>query len=341
MKKIISLILILTLCASAFTACGSETQAPSEPQNTTSDIVAAKEYLFSMYRQAPSTHVEDFKVVGKLVVGDNQYDVEWTADSDTVNFVKGDDNMVTVDINEQNPEEVNFKLTATITDANGNKESVSFDKRVPAAIILDNVSYEEIVEAAYKLEDGMELGEEHRLFGKIVKIDSPFNDKYNNITVTIQVGDLADKTIQCFRMVGDGVATLKEGDEITVNGIIKNYKGTVEFDKGCQLIGLGEHKDQSGIVEAAYKLEDGIAMKEEQTLTGVITVAGEYNEKYKNTTVTIVVDDMKDMPIECFRLKGEGVETLKEGDTITVTGILKNYKGKIEFDAGCTLDAKA
>ena len=25
------------------------------------------------------------------------------------------------------------------------------------------------------------------------------------------------------------------GDEITVTGILKNYKGTVEFDKGCTL----------------------------------------------------------------------------------------------------------
>ena len=30
---------------------------------------------------------------------------------------------------------------------------------------------------------------------------------------------------------------------------------------------------------------------------------------------------------------------LTEGDTITVTGLLKNYKGTVEFDKGCTLDA--
>ena len=27
------------------------------------------------------------------------------------------------------------------------------------------------------------------------------------------------------------------------------------------------------------------------------------------------------------------------GDTITVSGTIKNYKGTIEFDKGCTLDA--
>ena len=33
----------------------------------------------------------------------------------------------------------------------------------------------------------------------------------------------------------DLLNSLKEGDEITVTGILKNYKGTVEFDKGCTL----------------------------------------------------------------------------------------------------------
>jgi hypothetical protein len=40
----------------------------------------------------------------------------------------------------------------------------------------------------------------------------------------------------------------------------------------------------------------------------------------------------------CYRLSGEGAADLQVGDTITVTGILKNYKGTIEFDAGCVLE---
>ena len=45
------------------------------------------------------------------------------------------------------------------------------------------------------------------------------------------------------------------------------------------------------------------------------------------------------MTIMCFRLCGEGADTLAVGDKITVTGIIKNYNGTIEFDQGCTLDA--
>ena len=81
-------------------------------------------------------------------------------------------------------------------------------------------------------------------------------------------------------------------------------------------------------------------MTEPATLTGVIaTVDTEYSPDYKNVTVTIVIGGVEDYKIMCYRLKGEGADTIKVGDTITVTGILKNYKGTIEFDAGCTLDA--
>jgi hypothetical protein len=50
-----------------------------------------------------------------------------------------------------------------------------------------------------------------------------------------------------------------------------------------------------------------------------------------------VVAGLENYPIMCYRLSGEGAKDLAVGDTITVTGILKNYKGTIEFDAGCTL----
>lgn len=349
MKKLISLVLMLALCVSTFTACGQEpakndgnnSESSVETSNVESDLVSAKKYLASMYRNAPSTHVEDFEVVGKLMVGENSYNIEWTADSETVKIVNGENNMVTIDIDEKNPEEVIFNLTAKISDDKGNSESVSFEQKVPAAIILgENMSYEEIVNAAYTLEEGLDLGSEYSLFGKIVKIDTPYNPEYKNITVTIQVGDLADKPVQCFRLSGEGVEELAEGDEITVKGLIKNYKGTIEFDKGCQFLGKGEKIDQSAIVNAAYTLEEGISIPTAATLKGTITsIDTPYNPEYKNVTVTIVVDGMTDKPIVCFRLGGEGADKLAEGDVITVTGTLKNYKGTIEFDAGCTLDA--
>ena len=94
------------------------------------------------------------------------------------------------------------------------------------------------------------------------------------------------------------------------------------------------------IVKAAYELQPGQSLEGTHTLTGVIiTIDTMYDPGYKNITVTIEVPGTEDMPIKCYRLKGEGADKLAVGDTITVTGTLTNYNGEIEFAQGCILEA--
>ena len=94
------------------------------------------------------------------------------------------------------------------------------------------------------------------------------------------------------------------------------------------------------VVDAAYALESGESLNG-ITLTGVIgKIDDAYSEQYDNITVTIVIDNRVDQPIQCFHLKGEGCDTLAVGDKITVTGNIVNYNGTIEFNSGCTLDSK-
>ena len=89
---------------------------------------------------------------------------------------------------------------------------------------------------------------------------------------------------------------------------------------------------------SGYKLQDGEAQEAAKTITGVISnIDTAWSDEYKNITVTILVSGLENYAIMCYRLSGEGAKDLAVGDTITVTGILKNYKGTIEFDAGCTL----
>ena len=185
MKKLIICVLMLALCLSAFAGCESgntDTNAPA------SGLANAKEYLYTMYKNNPETTPADYKVVGRVVISGVTYEVAWTADSDTVKFVKGDDGFVTVDVDEKNPEELHYNLTATLTDAEGKTESVSFKHKVPAAIIIEEgITYGEIVDLAYKLEDGLAMDGTFRLFGTITKIDTPWSADYKNITVTIAI----------------------------------------------------------------------------------------------------------------------------------------------------------
>ena len=97
--------------------------------------------------------------------------------------------------------------------------------------------------------------------------------------------------------------------------------------------------DQIAVLEAAYALAKDETLAN-QTLTGVIVkIDSAYSTQHGNITVTILVEEMTDMPMLCYRIKGEGADTIKVGDTITVTGTIKNYSGTIEFDAGSALTA--
>ena len=99
--------------------------------------------------------------------------------------------------------------------------------------------------------------------------------------------------------------------------------------------------DADAIIAAAYNLASGETLPGgNYTLTGEITkVNTPWDAGYSNITVTITIGDKT---FECYRLKsGDAADAsvLKVGDTITVTGAIKNYNGKVEFDQGCVLDA--
>jgi len=327
MKKIIALALLAAMLCTGFAFAEAD-----------AGLKDAMSYLKLMYKNSPETTPADYTVVGRVMIGATEYPITWTVDNETVKIVPGEDGMVTIDVDDQNPEEVHYVLTATLTGADGATESFSMNHKVPAALILTGKSYAEIVEAAYTLEEGLAMEESFRLFGTVTKIDTPWSEDYQNITVTIQVGDMADKPIQCYRLKGEGAKELAVGDEITVEGIFKNYKGTIEFDAGCTLVGYGEHISQQAILDAGYALEDGVAMTAPTVLRGVVTkIDTPWSDEYKNITVTIVCDGKTEQPIMCYRLKGEGAQELAEGAEIAVAGTIKNYKGTIEFDAGCVL----
>ena len=323
MKKIIALLLALCMVLSVCSfALADETQALKD----------ARSYINLMYKNKPASTPKDYELVGSVPGDGETYTVEWTTDSDTITVIREENGMVKIDVNEDNPKVVEYKLTATLKDAAGNESSISFDRFVPAAINLDIMTEEEIVEVAYTLEDGATLPAPTVLTGKIVAIPSAYSEQYDNITVNIQVGDLADMPVQCYRLVGG--SSLQVGDEITVLGTIKNYKGTIEFDKGCYTIDP-EFAQSARVALYAYTLEEGAGMSRESTITGVIlAIPSAYSADYGNITVNIGVPGLYEYPVQCYRLAGG--EDLAEGDTITVTGTIKNYKGTIEFDKGCT-----
>ncbi len=203
----------------------------------------------------------------------------------------------------------------------------------------------EILKQAYALKDGQALPYVATLTGVVTKIDNPYDPAYGNISVVIEVEGYAKYPILCYRLKGLGVDQIAVDDLITVTGIIKNYKGTIEFDTGCQMTervsggGVAQRpsSDADKIIRDAKKLNPGESLPYRATLTGeIVSVDNAYDSSYGNVTVTIKVKGVK---FQCYRLTGDGVDKIRETDTITVSGVIKNYNGKLEFDKGCTLDS--
>ena len=322
-KLIVAFALLMALCLALSVAMAD-------------DLADSKSIINLMYKNKPASTPKDYELIGTIPIEDKVYEIEWTTDSDTIQVIREESGKVIIDVDENNPKELEYVLTATVKDEAGNSVSVSFNRFVPAAINLDVLSPEEIVAIAFTLEDQAKLPAATALTGTIVKAEE-YSEKYGNINVYIQIGDLVDNVMECYRLTGEGADKLQVGDEISVAGTIKNYKSTIEFDSGCYLIPKESVQSARVVLYAFGTLEEGAAMTRESTVTGVIVKAEEYSEKYGNINVWIDVPGLKDCTMECYRLKGEGAADLKIGDVITVTGTIKNYKGTIEFDSGCQI----
>lgn len=94
------------------------------------------------------------------------------------------------------------------------------------------------------------------------------------------------------------------------------------------------------IVNALYELpKNGVLGT--YTLTGkIINIDYAYSSSSNNLSCTIVVGELTDKPIYCYKLTGTDADKLAVNDTITVTGKLTYAFGKREFDEGCTFTGR-
>ena len=334
-----------TTAAPATTAVPETTEAPTAAPTeapTTVDplegVTAAQKFLRAIYKDDPLKTADDYVLTGIIMIGTDEYPVTWETNTEDAVPTKAEDGKSwTVVVNKSAAADTEYVLTGTVEDAAGNKLSVEFPHMLPKGVVITR--YDQIVGMAYGLEDGEATNEAYRLCGVISEIPTAWSDEYKNITVNIIVDGMEDKVIQCYRLEGEGADKLAVGDEIAVIGTIKNYKGTIEFDKGCKLIPAEFAADVKTVLDV-YELEDGESFEGTKTLTGVITgIPSAWSDEYGNITVDFVVAGLEEYPMEAYRLSGEGAKDLAEGDQITVTGNLTRYKDTREFGKGCTLDA--
>ncbi len=245
----------------------------------------------------------------------------WAVPADQTNLVLAD-NAITVTIGDATAD-FDVTLTASIGET---KQEKTFTIR----LIVGEPSYADIVTAVYALEDGKSLAGLQTLYGTVSVTDS------KNYLV---VEGAEDKPIQLYNLHGTGASDIKADDKITVEGYLKNFKGTYEFN-GCYLVGTGEIRSSLSIATEAFNLDEGVSMEGTQTVRGYAVV--KVGEKYTDYYI-VPLGATTEQKIQCYKLSGGEVltdlTTLKDGDMITVEGTIKNYKGTVEFDTGCKLTA--
>lgn len=173
MKKVISLVLLLSLCLGMLVGCvppiipqPTEPSTPTDPTTPTvpeSYLNNAKTILFNQYKPANKDEIpakyKDFELMTNVMaVGDN-HSVTWTVvvTSGAADAVKIVENATPgyaqkVDLTENPENDILFTLTATISDPYGNSESLSFNFKVPA-YVAPSIAFVKNPEAgkAYKL----------------------------------------------------------------------------------------------------------------------------------------------------------------------------------------------
>ena len=375
MKKVISTLLLLAMVIGCFAGCAPEVKEDA-------GLNSAKEYLYTMYKDADAKTAVDYSVVGQVRINDVTYPITWTVDkTENVKIEAGDNNMVTVKLTPAT-EDVNYKLTATLKNAEGQEVSVSFDHFIPKAdglpatladgtyvIVAGNLtmsslaadkSYGYPTATEVTVADGKVSGHVAADVLTIKNVDGGFTIQDAQGRYFYLKGTYNSFNVDATAPAEGHVFSIlvKDGKYLIQNNLDKKTLAysTSYSSWGCYPELTDDHtslvdiiaatapsadaapeapgydptgKTPAEIVDAAYALENGKAMSAAATLTGVISsVDTPWDDGYKNITVTIKVAGKEDKPIMCFRLKGDGAKDLKVGDTITCTGTIK-------IDAGC------
>ena len=253
MKKIIALLLVAIFVCTAFVAC-------DKPQDdaVTYDLDGATAYVEGLYKEELSVTAVDFNVVSQVIVDGVTYTIDWSVDSDKVTVGEAKDGVVVIGVDEKSPEEVEYKLTATVKAGDGTSQAVTFKLKVPEYNVN---SHEEYMAAQ---QDDMLTIE-----GIVVAINSKdAGNKYNHLF-------LADASVKggyyCYSITQDPVKDLgiKVGMTVKVTGPMAPYSGMQEIKGG-----------QVAIVDSTIKTVETLDITEKFT-------AGENLGAYVGLPVTI------------------------------------------------------
>jgi hypothetical protein len=115
-----------------FVACGD---------NTNYDLDGAVAYVEGLYKEDLSVTAVDYTVASQVIVAGVTYQVEWSVDTDKVTVGKAENGVVAIGVDEKSPEEVAYKLTATVKAGKKASKTTTFNLTVPKYTVNSHEEY--------------------------------------------------------------------------------------------------------------------------------------------------------------------------------------------------------
>ncbi len=177
---------------------------------------------------------------------------------------------------------------------------------------------------AKELEDGTPV----IVKGTVKLIDTPWNTKYNNISVIIVDGE--GNEILVYQLATQVVV----GDVITVTGTVGSYDGEKQIAKGATAK-ITDHDDSYVETYDQVTIPEALASDDNRLVifSGTVTqINGAWSDQYGNMNVTVSDDEGNSIYI--YRL----FTKVSVGDIITVKGKVSSYNGDKQIDQGATAE---
>ena len=275
-------------------------------------IEHAKYYIFSAYSSLPLAPVQDFAVVGKIVLDGVTFTVAWEtniADVIVEKSLVGDDWIV--NIPDANDSEKAYVLTATISDPKGDTAEVAFTKMLPVITPPISPAIEALQKVQAYIVDRYKdrektISQDYDVLGEVV-----FNNEVFNVTWTVSIDTI---TIKKSTETSGWIVDLPEVNEVEkayqLNAVITDTAGNnlnLTFDMVLPVFNSAVTPSQDIDLKSAYDLVHNLS-KDIAAATGAnYDLVGSVKVKDKNYKVEWTVSDERVV-----------LEVSEDGLTVTV-----------------------
>ena len=251
MKKLLAISLVLLLAVAMLASCnigtGGNEDTTAAPE-VVYDVAGAAEYVKALYKEELAITAVDYSVVSQVIVAGVTYTVEWTVDTDKVTVGTPADGLVKIDVNEKSPEELQYKLTATVKAADGTTEVVNFKLSVPKYSVNSHEDYMNAKQDDQLTVEGIVVAINSKAKGNkynhLFLADTSVTGGYYCYSVTDDPSDLGIEVGMTVKVTGpmapySGMQEIKGGQVAIVDSTIKTVEPVDITDKFAEGANLG------------------------------------------------------------------------------------------------------